>query len=129
MHVAGDAAAAHLGHQLQGLAQLLVAAALADHGGVGVHVAQGGQLVPLRQGAQPVEQLRRPEPSASGRHPAHIYGRPLPPLVLHVSQALQLKRGLCREPLEHRPGCRAHLLDKPTLCSSLSRAARARESR
>ena len=60
MHIAGDPPPAHLGDQLQGLAQLLVASALADHGGVGVHVAQGCQLVPLRQRTQPVKQLRRP---------------------------------------------------------------------
>lgn len=60
VHVAGDAAAPHLGHQLQGLAQLLVAAALADEGGVGVHVAKVRQLVPLRQPPQPVEELRSP---------------------------------------------------------------------
>ena len=60
MHVAGDATAPHLSHQLQRLAQLLMAAALADDGCVGVDVTQVGQLMPLRQAPQPIEQLRSP---------------------------------------------------------------------
>ena len=60
MHVAGDPPAPHLGDELQGLAQLLVAPALADHGGVRVDVAQLGQVVSLGQRAQPVKQLCRP---------------------------------------------------------------------
>jgi hypothetical protein len=52
--------AAHLGDQLERLAQLLVGAALADDGRVRVHVAQVRQLVRVRQPAQPVKQLRRP---------------------------------------------------------------------
>ena len=57
MHVADNAVAAHLRDELQSLAQLLVAAALRDDGGVGVHITQVRQLMVLREGTQPVEQL------------------------------------------------------------------------
>ena len=57
VHIAHDAVAAHLRHELQGLPQLLVGAALRDDGGVRVHVAQVRQLVVLRKAPQPVEEL------------------------------------------------------------------------
>ncbi len=57
VHVAHDAVAAHLRNEFQRLAQLLVASTLRDDRRVGVHVAQVRQLVVVREGTQPVEQL------------------------------------------------------------------------
>ena len=57
MHIAHHAMAAHLRHELQGLPQLLVGAALRDDSGVGVYVAQMRQRVGLWEAPQPVEEL------------------------------------------------------------------------
>ena len=60
MHIAHDAVAAHLRHELQGLPELLVGAALRDDGCVCVHIAQVRQLVILWKAPQPVKELRGP---------------------------------------------------------------------
>lgn len=49
VHVADDAVTAHLRHELERLAQLLVASALRNYCRVGVHIAEVRQLVILRE--------------------------------------------------------------------------------
>ncbi|KAA6429460.1 MAG: hypothetical protein FRX49_00853 [Trebouxia sp. A1-2] len=53
----GDATAAHLSNKLQGSPQLLMGAALGDHGSVGIYIAEADQLMAIFQASQPVKYL------------------------------------------------------------------------
>ena len=67
VNIAHDATAAHLRHQLQCLAELLVRAALRNDRRVCIHIAQVRQLVVIRQPPQPIKQLRSPAHNISPR--------------------------------------------------------------
>ena len=55
VHIARNPSTSHLSDQLQCFAELLMAAALADDGGVCVNVAEMAQLMTLRQVLQPIK--------------------------------------------------------------------------
>ena len=86
VHVAHDAVAAHLRNKFQRLAQLLVASTLRDDCRVGVHVAQVRQLVVVREGTQPVKQLRR----SAARKPCTLAFNPIFTVLRHVIKRMLL---------------------------------------